>query len=364
MLKIMRAAGLAAITAMGLLGPARAADTTVRPALDGIFAAFQQHPLVGLGDAHGLAEEGELYRQIVRDPRFAEDVGNVVIEAASATHQATLDRYLDGRDVPRAELRKVWSDVVGWSKPPPIMYAQFLAAVREVNLKLPRAKRIKVWAGEPPADWSAIKKREDWEPLLMRRNSYPAAIIEDHILGQGKKALVIYGALHFYGMPTPPGVPPNPALKRLVERRAPNAFYVVHPYFGFSQAGCSAQFEAATAWPPGSLASPVKGTPLEGLLLRDGCTVGRPPTPPPGAPTIAPEALARIQSGFVRPMSGAEADALLYLGPAASLTLSPDDADLSTDTAYAAEIQRRHAITGGSPDLHLVTKPRPYSTRF
>ena len=364
MLKTMRAAALAATIGLALLGPARAAETTVRPAVDGIFAAFQQHPLVGLGDAHGLAEEGELYRQLVRDPRFAKEVGNVVVEFASAAHQDTLDRYLDGQDVPRAELRKVWSDVVGWSKPPGAMYAQFLAAVREVNLKLPRAKRIKVWAGEPPADWSAIKRREDWEPLLLQRNSYPAAIIKDHILDQGKKALVIYGALHFYAFPTPAGMHPRLGLKELVERRAPNAFYVVNPYFGFFQVGCSARFEAATAWSPGSLMSPVKGTPLEGLLLRDGCTVGRPPTPAPGAPTIPPEVLARSQAGFVRLLSGADADALLCLGPAASLTLSPDDPDLSTDTVYAAEIQRRHAITDGSPDLHLVTKPRPYSTRF
>jgi hypothetical protein len=239
------------------------------------------------------------------------------------------------------------------------MYAQFLAAVREVNLKLPRAMRIKVWAGEPPADWSKIKRREDWEPLMMQRNAYPAGIIEKRILDRGKKALVIYGALHFYPVPAPPGVS-REDLKALVERRAPNAVYVVHPYFGFSQVGCSAQFEAATAWPPGSLATPTKGTALEGLLLRNGCSVGAPPSPPPGAPPIPAEALASLQSSFVRLRSGAEADALLYLGPAASLTLSPDDPDLANDPAYAAEIQRRRAITGDPSDLHLITKPRPY----
>jgi hypothetical protein len=353
---------LVLLLAIGI-GEARAAEPRVTPAIAGIFAAFKDHPLVGLGDAHNLAEEEKLYRQIVRDPRFATEVGNLVLEAASATDQAILDRYVDGRDVPHAELRKVWSDVVGWSKPP-AWCAQLLAAVREVNLELPRDKRIKVWAGEPPADWSTIRRREDWEPLMLQRNAYPAGVIEKYILGRGKKALVIYGTLHFYALPAPADMPSRGSLKELVERRAPNAFYVVHPYSGFFQPGCSAQFEAATAWPPGSLVTPVKGTPLEALLLRKGCTVGRPPTPAPGAPPIPPDVLARIQAGWVRPNSGAEADAILYLGPAASLTLSPDDPDLATDAAYATEIQRRRAIAGGSPDLHLVTTPRPYSARF
>lgn len=364
MLKIMIAAGLAIVTALGPGRPARATELTIRPALDGIFAAFRQHPLVGLGDAHGLAEEIELYRQLVRDPRFPREVGTVVLEAASATDQATLDRYIDGQNVPHAELRKVWSDVVGWGKPPAWVEG-LLAAVREVNLKLPAARRIKVWAGEPPADWSAIKRREDLEPLLRQRDTYPAAVIEKHILGRGRKALVIYGALHFYAVPRRPDVPSEGNLKDLVERRAPNAFYVVHPYVGFSQPGCSADFETATAWPVGSLVTPIRGTSLEGLLLRKGCTVGRPPTVPPGAAPLAPEVLARIQGGFVRPRSGADADALLYLGPAASLTLSPDDPDLATDAVYAAEMKRRYTVAGDPEALsHLVMTPRPYSTGF
>jgi hypothetical protein len=61
-------------------------------------------------------------------------------------------------------------------------------------------------------------------------------------------------------------------------------------------------------------------------------------------------------------MSGADADALLYLGPAASLTQSPDDPELLSDPAFAAEVTRRLPITGAPPDLlrHLVMTPRPY----
>ena len=38
-----------------LCASARAAEPVIRPALDGVFAAFETHPLVGLGDVHDLA---------------------------------------------------------------------------------------------------------------------------------------------------------------------------------------------------------------------------------------------------------------------------------------------------------------------
>ena len=50
-----------AILSVALAGPSRAAEPVVRPALDGIFAAFETHPLVGLGDLHDLANELAFY---------------------------------------------------------------------------------------------------------------------------------------------------------------------------------------------------------------------------------------------------------------------------------------------------------------
>ena len=51
---------------------------TVTSATDGIFAAFQRRPIVAIGDNHGLAQEEDFYVALVRDKRFAEEVGNVV----------------------------------------------------------------------------------------------------------------------------------------------------------------------------------------------------------------------------------------------------------------------------------------------
>lgn len=344
-------------------GPTFAAEPVARPALDGVFAAFKTHPLVGLGDAHGLAEEGEFYRALVRDPRFAAQVGNVVVEMASPVHQATLDRYLNGEDVPRAELRWVWADAIGASPTvTSLMYPEFLAEVRAVNARLPPARRIHVWAGEPAADWAKIRTQADVEPFLFQRDQAAAAVIEREVLGRGKKALVIYGALHFQPLPRPPGAPQTGGIKGLVEAAHPGAFYVIVPYFGFLSPACSTAFEAETRWPAGSLVSPVKGTTLEALLTRPECPVIPPPRPVPGSPPMDPQVLAKIQAGYLRPASGADSDAMLYLGPAASLTRSPDDPELVTDAAYSAEIRRRLPIAGVGPDFfdRLVKGRPPY----
>lgn len=68
--------------------------TNVSAAVDGILAAFRDHPLVGIEDNHGLAQEEDFYAALMRDPRFAREVTNVVVEFGGAGRQNTLDRYL------------------------------------------------------------------------------------------------------------------------------------------------------------------------------------------------------------------------------------------------------------------------------
>src|SRR5690606_3701319 len=117
---------------------------------------FEDYPVVALGDPHGLAEQMEFYTALVRDPRFARDVRNLVVEFGASSHQPVIDRYLAGESVPYVELRKIWNDTVGWVPPPAMVgFVKFFAAVREVNKAQPADRRIKVWLGEPPLDWSA-----------------------------------------------------------------------------------------------------------------------------------------------------------------------------------------------------------------
>src|ERR1700722_4836640 len=287
-------------------------------AADGIFAAFESHPLVGLADYHGLAQEVDFFTVLIRDARFANDVGNVVVEFGGAAQQSTLDRYLAGEDIPYDQLRRVWSDTVGWVPTVPSMgYINFYAQVRTLNLGLPPEQRIHVWLGDPPINWSKIKTNKDLDPLVEKRNQYPAEIIKTQILANNKKALVIYGALHLHG---------EGSLRDQVDSIRPGAFFVVTPHTGYDEGLCSRCFEqAARDWPQPALAMSASESNLQYELLAQGCNVL-------SWAAIGPaNATATAIADMEERLSAGTADALLYLGPAASLTRSPESPDLYLD---------------------------------
>src|SRR6185312_17216434 len=114
---------------------AQTAPKVASPA-DGIFEIFRSHPLVALGEMHGLAQEYEVYYALVQDPRFAAEVGNIILEIGSASKQAIVDRYVNGEHVPYPELRQVWADAVGATFTS-IGSIRLYAAIREANAKLP-----------------------------------------------------------------------------------------------------------------------------------------------------------------------------------------------------------------------------------
>jgi len=295
--------------------------TMVCSALDGIFAAFQAHPLVGMGDYHGLAQEEDFYASLIRDKRFATDVGNVVVEFGDAAQQDTLDHYLSGEDIQYDQLRKVWSDTVGWT--PTVIglgYLNFYAQVRAVNLELPPEQRIHVWLGDPPADWSKIRTTEDIR-RIPDRDQYPASVINSQILAKNRKALVIYGAFHLQGWKD---------LREYVEDIHPGAFFIVSPYTGFEQTSCPQCFErAAQDWPfPALVTRFVKGMRNDRSSVQ-GCQL---------------KELANVEQW----LSDFSEDAKLYLGPAASLTTTQESPDLYLDLKFRAEIDRRTLLLTGN----------------
>jgi hypothetical protein len=365
-------AAVLAVTSMtgGAQTPNRPAPT-VRPAVDGILAAFEKHSLVGLGDMHSLAQEEDFFVTLIRDPRFATEVGNVVVEFGGAIHQDVLDRYLNGGNVSFAELRSVWSDVVGWV--PTVTglgYVNFFVQVRTTNLSLPPEQRVRVWLGEPPIDWSRIKTREDFMPVMSQRDSYPAAIIKREILAKRKKALVIYGAGHF-DMPDMPAEFRVRGLQNLVEDEYPDAFFLVLPYWGFVEKACSEAFEQTYRdWPTPVMAFPVRGSTIEDALRKPGCHASPPSNAIINLPNKTDAELAEIRDKIARAeenmLSGMNGDALLYLGAAAALTRTPQEPSIYLDAAYRAEINRRNQIRGLQPLPNAIpfepnaVSPRPF----
>jgi outer membrane protein OmpA-like peptidoglycan-associated protein len=188
--------GIAAATATARVK--QDTDLTWRPAIDLVLSAFERYPLVALseGAGHGQLETLDFFAALIRDRRFAPAVRNLVIEFGNARYQPALDRYVMGERVPRDELRHVWEDTTQisgvWSLP---MYEQMLADVRSVNQGQPPTRRIRVIAGDPPIDWSAVTSPAD-EDMNDWRDAHVAHVIEREVMGQTERALILIGGAH------------------------------------------------------------------------------------------------------------------------------------------------------------------------
>lgn len=331
--------------------PSNAAEAIVQPALDGIFAAFETHPLVGIGEQHSLANGMAFNVKVIRDPRFAA-IGNVVFELGASQHQDILDRYLAGEDVPYSEIAKVWRNTVGAHPTVTgIGYQTFFAEVRAVNQALPPDQRIRVWLGDPPVDWSSIQTREQWEQIYDQREQFPADLIVREILDRREKALVIYSIGHILSFPWPSTWPipstGTEVMGEIVEQAYPGSFYTVATYGGYYQKPeCSAALEARMDWPKEVLIAPVRDTPLVDALMRPECI-----RPVEGIdPPLPADELARLEQRFYEMDTGVAGDALLYLAPAAELIPMPIDPTVWMDVDYYEELRRRWQIrTGQSP---------------
>jgi hypothetical protein len=340
----MRRIALGYALLLGLCAPVFAAppEPKVMPAVDGIFDAFKTHPLVGLGEWHGLAQMLDFYVVLLREPRFAAEVGNIVVEVGGAQQQAVIDRYVNGEQVPYAELRKVWSDAAGWI--PTVTDSgsiNIYSTIREVNAKLPPERRIKVWLGQPPLDWASIKTKADWDrignPVTEQRDSYTAQLIERELLAKNKKALVIYGTGHLLNEPSLGG---EPSIRMLLDARYPGALFTATPYVGYFEKACAARFERRIkGWPIPSLVTPIRGSSLENEMWRKGCG----PFPKPNdLPQDTFDEMNRKTLGLF-------SDALLYLGPRKSLVTGPRDLDIILDLEFRAEMNRRMMLRTGKP---------------
>src|ERR1700681_3930814 len=64
---------------------------------------FSRHAIVALGDGDHASEQPHAFRlSLIRDPRFATTVNDIVVESGSALYQDVIDRFVRGDDVPDA----------------------------------------------------------------------------------------------------------------------------------------------------------------------------------------------------------------------------------------------------------------------
>ena len=139
----------------------------------------------------------------------------IVVEFATTTEQTTLDRYIRGENVSRAQLERVRPRQPGSLTSEDPMYGDFFAAVRDVNSRLPPDARIRVFGGED------------------NRNRVTAAfsILREQVLEKHGKALVIYGAAHFY-KDDPSSIGAGSGIVRLLDMAYPGRTFAVIPVGG------------------------------------------------------------------------------------------------------------------------------------
>ncbi|HLG60108.1 MAG TPA: hypothetical protein VI485_32505 [Vicinamibacterales bacterium] len=167
---------IAAMAVSALALRAQAGPTAAVPLepIGAILDAFRTHQVVALGEgAHGN-ERGHAFRlTLLRDPRFAATVNDIVVEFGSARYQDVMDRFTRGERVPLEELRHVWEDTTGpnpaWDRP---IYEEFFGAVRDINRPLPESRRIRVLRGDPPIDWERVTSPADYRTWAMQRDRH------------------------------------------------------------------------------------------------------------------------------------------------------------------------------------------------
>jgi hypothetical protein len=384
------------------------AEPQIQSAIDGVLQAFDSYPVVAIGDEHGLEQLGEFYQSLLRSPEFAQKVDALVLEYGNARYQSLIDRYVNGEDVPYAELQKVWSDAVGRQPgPTEVMYPQLFAAVRAVNQSLPADQQLRILLGDPPIDWSTVRTREDVQQFQAQRETHFAQVVSDEVLERGLQALVIIGRTHLdrgaanhqmqagasqqnqlQDVPganeaaAPAGQPqmrqmPRSAgskarmMQQIVEDEHPGRTFVVLVHTGFADDACHTRIEARMAdWQIPSLAL-IEGSWLQtidcqkfpAMVLKQrpsSADTDKAPAPAEAQMRALPAAPSQA-----KPLS--TADGYLYLGPRDSLTMSPIDPLIYLDQDYFAEQSRRREILGGQPlNWEQISRghPRRFVDRF
>jgi hypothetical protein len=96
---------------------------------------------VSFGDAHDNQQAHEFQLSLIRDPRFAATVDDIVVTIGNARYQDLMDRFVRGEEVPHASLRKVWQDTTAPNTSGDLAtHEELFRAVRDANRLLPRRR--------------------------------------------------------------------------------------------------------------------------------------------------------------------------------------------------------------------------------
>jgi hypothetical protein len=307
-----------------------------RPAIAAIVDAFMSHDLVTLPHGH-TRHDHEFLRSLVTAPGFLRTVDDILVEFGNARYQADVDRYVRGEDVTLAQIQPSWQNAVA----PNNIWADegFFEAVRAANRTRPKDRPLRILLGDPPIDWRTVKTRQDHNPWLAMRDSFPAALLHTEVLAKRRKALIVYGALHFQRRQVLSNYEMTDwrmeTIVSAVERSTPQRVFVI---WGVSDKP-QALVPDVTTWAAPSLAL-TRGTTLGatdfGLFVPNRQRV-----------TVENGVLVPLAREQWRPLPlEDQVDAVLYLGPTSAMTDVEAPARACAEPGFLEERLRRIALTG------------------
>lgn len=323
-----RAGGQAALS--GPRAPATPATGQERPAArpidpaNAILEAFRTHALVAIADSHGNEQTHAFRLALIRNPRMADIVNDVVVEFGTVRYQDTIDRFVRGDDVPDDALRRVWQDTTqtefAWDLP---IYEEFFRAIRALNATRPPDRHLRVVLGDPPMDWENVRGTDDYLRRMrtVDRDAHAVEVIRREVLAKHRRALIIYGGQHLMRKNANPNAPDDWArgLVAQLERPGITSVFTVNPE---TRAPLSLAQADITSWPTPSLAR-LKGTALGQM---------------------------RVTLPMQRPVPAEDQfDAIVYLGPPSAMTTAQLSRALCADQVYLQMRLSRLGLIGPPP---------------
>jgi len=288
-------------------------NLTAEAPIPAILAAFDRYEVVGMDAAHGNKDLDDLILRLLREPRFASKVDDVVVECGNSLYQPILDRYIAGGEVKLSEVRPVWRNTAQSMCSVSGFYEILFPLIRRINMRLTTGKKLRVFAGDPPVDWSKVKQQSE---VMLDRDANVASVMEKEVLSKHRRALMLFGTGHLFhaNKAAPPGL--ENAVQRY-EVKYPGMTMVI---------GTAIVFAGSTAPPSAEeferhlspFAAPSLFRNLDGTWLMN------------------------INPYFFSKM----VDAYLYLGPSDLLLAEPRQAEIFMNKDYMTELRRRAEIIG------------------
>lgn len=159
---------------------------------------LNKYKLVMYGEIHQRKASWDFLQEIVKDKRFAKNIGVIFMEMASHK-QNDINRFLANDTIDKELLLNVFREymVGGWIDKG--MF-DFVECVWQTNKKMPKGKKIKIIAADTPRPFSTFQSKEDMRNSDAKydRDEFMASTIINYLESKKDKrnALFIVGSGH------------------------------------------------------------------------------------------------------------------------------------------------------------------------